>query len=174
MANETLSSVSAATLSANTTLSQATSSANTTFGQIGSAATEDTDSLLKNAIQAMESAGISGRFGINIDQIPTMQAAISAYINDVNTALEKLNASNANDAFGPKIGEAMEVFVKNVKYSVQQLTGNLAAFKADLAQVKEAYENKASSASAAINTTAEELKGTASSWTYSGAGSSSN
>lgn len=174
MANETLSSVSAATLNANTTLSQATSSANTTFGQIGAAATEDTDALLKNAIQAMQSAGIEGRFGINIKQIPIMQGAITTYINEVNEALNELTASNANDAFGPKIGEAMEVFVSNVKYSVQQLTSNLGAFKADLAQIQEAYEAKASSASSSITSTAEELKGTASSWTYSGSGSSSN
>lgn len=171
MANETLSSVSAATLSANTTLSSRTESANSTFNNIATAV-EDSDSMLRNAIQAVRSAGTDGKFGINTGKIDSMQTAIGTYINAINTELDALSATDASQAFGPQIGQAVKDFVASIKTSTGYLVSNLNGFKDDLSAIKEAYGQKQSSVVDAVGGTASSLTQTASNWSYSGSSSS--
>lgn len=171
MANETLSSVSAATLSANTTLSGRTESANATYGNIVSSV-EDSDSMLKNAIQAVRSAGSDGKFGMNVGKIDDMKTAIGVYISLIDNELAALTATDASQAFGPKIGAAVKDFVASIKNSTSILTSNLNGFKDDLTKIQEAYQTKESSVVNTVQGTATSINQTASNWSYSGTSSS--
>ena len=95
-----LSEVSKAELSANTTLS---ANANSATGTLGNSV-EDIDSVFRMTVQNFMSTGINGNVGLNKDRIDAFKTSIGDYVTDVNNALEKFNAADANAAFGPVIG----------------------------------------------------------------------
>lgn len=159
-----LSEVSKAELSANTTLS---ANANSATGTLGNSV-EDIDSVFRMTVQNFMSTGINGNVGLNKDRIDAFKTSIGDYVSDVNSALEKFNAADANAAFGPVIGGKVKEFVASIKQVCQAIVGNLNAFQADLDQVKKAYEAKEQSASGAVAQTATSISEQASGWTYSG------
>lgn len=163
--NETLSSVNAAQLSANTTLSQNTQSANTTYKNIASAS-QDSDSMLKNAIEAARAAGFDGKFGMNTKEIQNMKDQVTSYVNKITTALSKLDAQDASHAFGPQIGEAVKVFVESIKKSTSILVTNMNSFKDDLTAIEESMKGKATSVTNVVTESASSLNSTASGWSY--------
>lgn len=173
MANGSLQSVSQASLSANATISANTDSAKNAFGAISGGATEDADSKLRNAIQLATSVGVDGKFGMNPNKIPEMQAAIKTYINKLldDEHLGGLKSVDASTAFGQSIGEALKNFTSTVYNSVEILTKNLEAFNKDLDGVKAAYDAKTQSVSTNVADTSSTLSSTASGWSYSSGGS---
>lgn len=174
MANETLSSVSAATLSANTTMSENTVSAKTKFNTIGDAA-KDSDKALKDALELLNSAGKDGRFGINVGKIEEMKTAIDTYVGKINGALAGLNSGDATLAFGTDIGAVVSDFVASIKESTGYLVTNINAFKDDLDKVKEAYEAKEKSVTNTVSNTSSDLRTTSqNSWQYNSNNSSAS
>ncbi|MBQ4031039.1 MAG: hypothetical protein II625_04720 [Bacilli bacterium] len=159
-----LSEVSKAELSANTTLSANANSATSTLGS----SVEDIDSVFRMTIQNFMSTGLNGNVGLNKERIKNFKDAIGEYVTDVNNALEKFNAADANQAFGPVIGGKVKDFVASIKQVCQAIVGNLNAFQADLDAVRKAYEAKETSASGAVASTATSISEQASGWTYSG------
>lgn len=170
--NSTLSEVSKASLSANTTLSQNLGQATNTFSTIGNTATEDIDSLLKTAFNVLRSTGFDGVAGLETGQVETMKAAITTYVDSINAALEPLNSADARNAFGDAIAPKIEEFVMAVKGACQAVISNMGAFKDDLTAIQTAMETKAQTVNTSVGNASGELTSSKSSWTYSGSGES--
>ena len=164
MNNTSLSDVQKAQLSANTTLS---ANANNATGVLGDSVA-DVDNIFRMTIDNFRATGINGNVGLNKDRVKNFKDAIGEYVKDINTALEKFTAVEANQAFGKVIGEKVKGFVLSIKDTCQAIVGNLNAFQADLDKVKEAYEKKENAAATAVSSTASTISSAASGWTYSG------
>ena len=82
-----LSDVSKATLSANTTLSTHANDA----ASVLDTSVEDVDSVFRMTIRNFMSTGFNGNVGLNKDKIETFKSAIDTYVGDINTALAKFN-----------------------------------------------------------------------------------
>lgn len=167
MSNTTLSEVSKAQLSANTTLSSNLGKANDIYNGINSQADEDIDSLVSSAFDKLRSTGFDGVTGLEINKVAGMQTAIDNYVNGIQTALDPLNSADARAAFGNQMNKAIEEFVVAVKGSCQALITNMLAFKEDLGKIKAAMEAKAQNVNAAVNATSNDLNSSKSGWTYS-------
>lgn len=167
MSNTTLSEVSKAQLSANTTLSSNLGKANDIYNGINSQADEDIDSLVSSAFDKLRSTGFDGVTGLEINKVAGMQSAIDNYVNGIQSALDPLNQADARAAFGNQMNKAIEEFVVSVKGSCQALITNMLAFKEDLGKIKAAMEAKAQNVNSAINATSNDLNSSKSGWTYS-------
>ena len=168
MSNTTLSEVSKAQLSANTTLSTNLGKANDIYNGINAQADEDIDSLVSSAFDKLRSTGFDGVTGLEINQVSNMQKAIDTYVGDIQSALAPLNASDATEAFGNQMNKAIQEFVVAVKGSCEGIITNMNAFKKDLEEIKKAMQAKAQSVNTNINNVSNNLTSSKSSWTYSG------
>lgn len=164
----TLSEISSASLSANTTLSSKTSSADSQFDAIYQGAESDIDTLVSSAFDQLRSIGFDGVTGLEIGYVDEMKNAITDYVTSIEEAIAPLNSGEAEKAFGKRIAPAVETFVGEVKNSCLALISNMKAFREDLDAVKAAMEAKASSVSGAVGSTSSDLSSSASKWTYSG------
>ena len=167
MSNTTLSEVSKAQLSANTTLSTNLGKANDIYNGINSAAEEDIDALVTSAFDQLRSTGFDGVTGLEINKVAAMQSAIDNYVNGIQTALSPLNSADAREAFGNQMNKAIEEFVMAVKGSCEAIITNMSSFKDDLGKIKAAMEAKAQTVNTAINATSNNLNSSKSGWTYS-------
>lgn len=167
MSNTTLSEVSKAQLSANTTLSSNLGKANDIYNGINNQADEDIDALVSSAFDKLRSTGFDGVTGLEINKVKNMQTAIDNYVNGIQTALAPLNKADARAAFGNQMNKAIEDFVVAVKGSCEALITNMKAFKDDLSKIKAAMEAKAQTVNTAINNTSNDLNSSKSGWTYS-------
>lgn len=173
MGNTTsLSEASKASLSANTTLSQNLGNAGNVFSGISTSASDDIDSLLGSAFEALRSTGFDGVAGLETGQVTNMQRAITDYVESIKTALAPLNSSDAQAAFGNTVAPKIEEFVISVKGACEAVITNMLAFNDDLTAVKTAMEAKAQSVNAAVGSHSSELDSSKSSWTYTGTGGS--
>lgn len=170
--NSTLSEISKASLSANTTLSQNLGKASNTFSNIGNTASEDIDSLLKTAFNVLRNTGFDGVAGLETGQVETMKAAITSYVDNINSALEPLNLADARNVFGDAIAPKIEEFVRSVKGACQAVVSNMGAFKDDLTAIQTAMQTKAQTVNTSVGNTSGELTSSKSSWTYNGSGGS--
>lgn len=168
MSNTTLSSVSKAQLSANTTLSQNLGKATNVYGDIYTGAEEDIDTLVATAFNKLRSTGFDGVTGLEINQVTTMQRAIDTYVNGIQQALSPLNAADARKAFGDQMDKSIENFVMAVKRSCEGVITNMNAFKKDLEEIKKAMQAKAQTVNTRVNSISTNLNSSKSSWTYSG------
>lgn len=169
MGNSTLSEVSKAQLSANTTLSANTGKANQLFDNFSSGLDEDIDSLVASAFEKLRSTGFDGVTGLETEKVKDMIGAIDDYIAGINRALEPLKGADATKAFGDQMNKAIEEFVVEIKSACEALISNVKGFKDDLKAVKAAMEAKAQNVNASVNNKKNELNSSKSSWTYSGA-----
>lgn len=167
MSNTTLSEVSKAQLSANTTLSSNLGKANDIYNSINSQADEDIDSLVSSAFDKLRSTGFDGITGLEINKVKGMQSAIDNYVNGIQQALAPLNKADARAAFGNQMNKAIEDFVMAVKGSCESLITNMQAFKEDLGKIKTAMEAKAQNVNSAVNSRSNDLNSSKSGWTYS-------
>ena len=168
MSNSTLSEVSKAQLSANTTLSANLGKANDIYNGINSQADEDIDSLVSSAFDKLRSTGFDGLTGLETQKVAGMQTAIDNYVNGIQQALAPLNKADAKAAFGDQMNKAIEDFVLAVKGSCEALITNMKSFKDDLSKIKAAMEAKAQNVNTAINSKSNDLNSSKSGWTYSG------
>lgn len=167
MSNTTLSEVSKAQLSANTTLSSNLGKANDVYNSISSQADEDIDSLVATAFEKLRSTGFKGVAGLEINKVSKMQTAIDDYVSGIQNALAPLNESDARSAFGNQMDQAVESFVGAVKASCEAIISNMYGFKEDLNKVKAAMEAKAQTVNTSVNSTSSNLNSSKSGWTYS-------
>ena len=167
MSNTTLSEVSKAQLSANTTLSSNLGKANDVYNGMNSQADEDIDSLVSSAFDKLRSTGFDGVTGLEINKVAGMQTAIDNYVNGIQQALAPLNKADARAAFGNQMNKAIEDFVVAVKGSCEALITNMKGFKDDLSKVKAAMEAKAQNVNTSINSRSNDLNSSKSGWTYS-------
>lgn len=169
---ESLSDISKASISANTTLSSNLGKATNVYDGINSQADEDIDSLMASAFDKLRSVGFNGVTGLEIDKVKDMKKAITDYVGSIKKALEPLNSSDATNAFGAKMKKAIENFVIQVKNSCNGLISNMEAFNADLDAIEKAMVAKAESVSAAVDTQSSKLESSTSGWTYNGSNES--
>lgn len=169
---ESLSEISKASISANTTLSSNLGKANNVFGEINSQADEDIDALMSSAFDKLRSVGFDGVTGLEIDKIRDMKKAITTYVGDIKKALSPLNASDATNAFGKKMKTAIENFVNKVESSCNGFISNMEAFNADLDAIEKAMTAKAESVTSSVNAQSSKLESSTSGWTYNGANES--
>ena len=167
MSNTTLSEVSKAQLSANTTLSTNLVKANDVYNGINSQADEDIDSLVASAFDKLRSTGFDGVTGLEINKVSGMQTAIDNYVNGIQQALAPLNKADAREAFGNQMNKAIEDFVVAVKGSCEALITNMKGFKDDLSKIKQAMEAKAQNVNTSVNSKSNDLNSSKSGWTYS-------
>jgi hypothetical protein len=167
MSNTTLSDVSKAQLSANTTLSSNLGKANDIYNSINSQADEDIDALVSSAFDKLRSTGFDGVTGLEINKVAGMQTAIDNYVAGIQSALAPLNKADARAAFGNQMNKAIEEFVVAVKGSCEALITNMLAFKEDLGKIKAAMEAKAQNVNTAVNAKSSDLNSSRSGWTYS-------
>lgn len=168
MSNTTLSEISKAQLSANTTLSANLGKADNIYSDIHTAAEEDIDTLVATAFEKLRSTGFDGVTGLEINQVANMQKAIDTYVADIQSALSPLNASDATEAFGNQMNKAIQEFVVAVKGSCEGIITNMNAFKKDLEEIKKAMQAKAQTVNTSMNNVSNNLTSSKSSWTYSG------
>ena len=169
MGNSTLSEVSKAQLSANTTLSANTGKANQLFDNFSNGLDEDIESLVASAFDKLRSTGFDGVTGLETGKVQGMIDAIDTYITGITGALDPLKGADATKAFGDQMNKAIEDFVIEIKAACEALISNMKGFKDDLKAVKAAMEAKAQNVNTAVNTKKNELNSSKSSWTYSGA-----
>ena len=169
MGNSTLSEISKAQLSANTTLSANTGKANQLFDNFSSGLDEDIDSLVASAFDKLRSTGFDGVTGLETGKVEGMIQAVDSYIEGINGALSPLNGSDATKAFGDQMNKAIQDFVIEIKSACEALISNIKGFKDDLKAIKAAMEAKAQNVNTAVNNKKNELNSSKSSWTYSGA-----
>ena len=167
MSNTTLSEVSKAQLSANTTLSTNLGKANDIYNGINGQAEEDIDSLVASAFDKLRSTGFDGVTGLEINKVAGMQTAIDNYVNGIQTALAPLNESDATAAFGNQMNKAIQEFVLAVKGSCEALITNMKSFKDDLSKIKQAMEAKAQNVNTSVGSRTNDLNSSKSGWTYS-------
>ena len=167
MSNTTLSEVSKAQLSANTTLSTNLGKANDVYNGINSQADEDIDSLVASAFDKLRSTGFDGVTGLEINKVAGMQTAIDNYVNGIQQALAPLNKADAREAFGNQMNKAIEDFVVAVKGSCEALITNMKGFKDDLSKIKQPMEAKAQNVNISVNSKSNDLNSSKSGWTYS-------
>lgn len=165
-----LSEISKAQLSANTTLSGNLSKADAAYDAIGAAAEADIDSLLSSAFETLRSTGFDGVAGLEIGKVVDMQAAITQYVNNIQGALNPLNEADATAVFGKDISEAVHNFVKEVKDSCNAVISNMQSFNDDLTAIKTAMEAKKNSVNTTVQGAASNLNSATSGWKYSGPG----
>lgn len=168
----TLSEVSKAQLSANTTLSTNLGKANTVYDGISSQANDDIDGLLASAFETLRSTGFDGVAGLELNQVQNMQTAITNYVEAIKEALSPLNSADAQAVFGKEIAPSVENFVIEVKNSCNAVISNMLSFNDDLTAIKTAMEAKKSSVSSTVNSTSSSLSSSTSGWKYSGSGES--
>lgn len=168
----TLSEVSKATLSANTTLSQNLGKANQVYDGISAQADDDIDNLLASAFETLRSTGFDGVTGLELDQVQGMQDAITAYVAAIQEALSPLNAADAQNVFGKEIAPHIENFVIEVKNSCSAVISNMLSFNDDLSAIKTAMEAKKTSVNSVVDATSNDLQSSTSGWKYSGSGES--
>lgn len=169
---ESLSDISKASVSANTTLSSNLGKASNVYGEINSQADEDIDALMSSAFDKLRSVGFDGVTGLEVDKVKDMKRAITTYVGDIKKALEPLNSADATNAFGKKMKTAIENFVVQVKNSCNGLISNMEAFNADLDAIEKAMTAKAQSVTSAVDTQSNKLESSTSGWTYNGANES--
>ena len=168
MGNTTLSEISKAQLSANTTLSTNTGKADQLFDKFSAGLDDDIDALVASAFDKLRSTGFDGVTGLEIHKVANMQKAIDNYISGIENSLAPLNRADARKAFGNQMNKAIEDFVVEIKNACNALISNLKAFKADLNAVKAAMEAKAQNVNTSVNNKKNELNSSKSGWTYSG------
>lgn len=167
-----LSEISKAQLSANTTLSGHLSQADAAYDQIGATADADIDSLLASAFESLRSTGFDGVAGLELEKVENMKTAINKYVEDIQTALSPLNEADATAVFGKDIATAVQNFVKEVKGSCYAVITNMLSFNDDLTAIKTAMEAKKNSVNTTVNTASSTLNSATSGWRYSGSGES--
>ena len=165
---ESLSDISKASISANTTLSSNLGKASNVYNEINAQAEEDIDSLMASAFDKLRSVGFDGVTGLELPKIAGMKTAISNYVDSIQKALEPLNAADARAAFGNKMNKAIEDFVVSVKNSCNGIITNMKAFNDDLTAVEKAMTAKAQSVTSSVNSQSSKLDSSKSGWTYSG------
>ena len=180
---DTLSDVQKASLSGQATATNATKSAETQFNSIGrgievnaSSGRAGADDVilgiftggLFNAIKGAAGGYENAIVGLETEQIPTMKNAIDDYVDNVMRALEPLNASDAQKAFGNVIQGKIQEFVMSIKKACTSLTSTLYSFKDDLDEIKAKMEAKAQDVNTSVGKTTDDLTSAASSWSYSG------
>ena len=163
---ESLSDISKASISANTTLSSNLGKASNVYNEINSQAEEDIDSLMSSAFDKLRSVGFNGVTGLEINKIKNMKTAINNYVKDIEDALKPLNSSDAKAAFGNRMNKAIENFVVKVKDSCNGLISNMKAFNQDLDAIEKAMVAKAQSVTTSVNTQSNKLESSKSGWTY--------
>lgn len=168
MGNSTLSEISKAQLSANTSLSANTGKANQLFDNFSNGLDEDIDSLVSSAFDKLRSTGFDGVTGLETNKVQGMVDEIDKYIDGINRALVPLNDADAKIAFGDQMNTAIEAFVMEIKSACEVLISNMKGFKDDLKAIKAAMEAKAQNVNTSVNTKKNELNSSKSSWAYSG------
>lgn len=168
MGNSTLSEISKAQLSANTTLSANTGKADQLFDQFSSGLDEDIDSLVSSAFDKLRSIGFDGVMGLETEKVGGMITAVDTYVTNIKAALDPLNSADATKAFGNQMNKAIEDFVKEVKGACDVLISNMNAFKDDLKAIKAAMEAKAQNVNTSVKNKTNELNSSKSGWAYSG------
>lgn len=163
---ESLSDISKASISANTTLSTNLGKANNVFNEINTQADEDIDALMSSAFDKLRSVGFDGVTGLEISKIKDMKGAIDQYITDIEEALKPLNSSDAQAAFGNKMKEAIQNFVVEVRKSCYGLISNMKGFKDDLDAIEKAMVAKAESVNTAVNSQSNKISSAQSGWAY--------
>lgn len=111
-------------------------------------------------------AAVQGLFngdvvGINVNGVPDMQAAVTSYVENLQTTLDTFAKEvDSSDAFaGEQLKSTVHEFINAIKDICNSLIGDLLEFNDQLQQYADKYtENIESTLSQSISNQAEELK----------------
>ena len=97
--------------------------------------------------------------GINVHKIPTVQSAITLYINKIKSQIERLDplatsgsAYRSTDSADGDVEIAVREYINKVKTYCMNLTSQLEAFNDKLEDVKAAWDQGAKSIADSVNT----------------------
>lgn len=119
------------------------------------------DSLVGGASAAVGDllAGTSA-VGINVNEIPNMQAAIKDYVKKLEAHLEKVRTdADTKQAFKGEYAIAITKYVESITLACGCVTSQLLKFSDQLKDIKEAYEKQDVELATKIKGTAADVEG---------------
>lgn len=151
-----------------TAFNNVTFKVNETIDNIGSSVSTVFNNIvgdLQSTVQGLFSGDV---VGIDVAQIPTMQAAIQTYVDDLQEHLAEMKANASTDeAYKGDYASSVSDFIAAVQECCYAVISQLLAFSDQLTKIEESYRENDSSLSSDISSQADELRGAYDAYTTS-------